>query len=549
MFAPRPRTPRIFVGLIEIAGYYIHLLHGLEQQGCKVRMVTLVAHPFGYAERSCGLLGGLMKWYYRRALGYVAWPQWIPVWLRRMLGSAVVWLAAQRYDVFVFSYGLSFADDKTGPGLGPLKALGRKVVFIFNGSDSRATYCDRTGYFICGQHIDAGKLLRLVREKHEKLRWVHEVSDLVIDYPLSGHHHSGRYADFIRLGIPTDAIPPERLPPPAGEGVPGRPVRILHCPSETGIKGTAEIRRVIAKLKNDGFAIDFIELHGVSNAKVMEELARSDIVVDQLFSDTPMAGFAREAAQLARPVIVGGYAWSQLKRHLPEEEWPPAILCDPDGLEKCLGDFIKQGPKHWAATGMRGYEFIRTRWTAQACAGRFLTALYEPEKSRIWVDPSGCRYLWGCGMHALETLEVAQTIMRIAGETGFCIPDKPELLALTKALGTISLMDSPPSDFPELARIPQEAWVAVRSLMDRNLNLSTRSREMELEIERLRAIQNEFEDVKGIAAAEGVQGGSARDHVLEAHSKIKNFRGMIQRRDQRIEKLEKKLGIRKKSEE
>lgn len=539
------KKTRIFIGLIEIAGYYCNLLHGLEQLGCKVRMVNLVKHPFGYEEPSSGWIGGLIKWHFQRALGYTTWPRWMPAWLRGLIGTTTVRLAALRYDVFVFSYGLSFADDKNGPGLAPLHARGRKVVFIFNGSDSRATYCDRTGFFIGGNQIDASTLLKLTREKQEKLRWVHEVADLVVDYPLSGHFHTGKYVDFIRLGIPTVLLPPESLPPPPGSGVPGRAIRILHCPSETGIKGSAEIRRVIDHLKSAGWQLDFLELHGVSNARVMEELKRCDIVVDQLFGDTPMAGFAREAAQFARPVIMGGYAWGELLPHIPDEEWPRSLTCHPDKLEECLLDLLTRGPLYWKRVGMIGYNFVNSRWDARQCASRLLQAIYEPDKCSLWVEPQSCGYIWGNGMHALEIIELAQTIMRTAGPEGFCIADKPELLALTVALGTIPLMDSPPSAIPELPPITDETWTVARTLIERNVILSTKNREMEAEIARLRAIQDEYEQVKSIASFEGSKGGSTRDHVVEAQAKIKNFRGMIQRRDQRIEKLEKKLGIQK----
>ena len=56
-----PKNQRIFVGLFEIAGYYSNLRTGLEQKGCKVRMVTLSRHPFGYAEPPTGWIGWLIK--------------------------------------------------------------------------------------------------------------------------------------------------------------------------------------------------------------------------------------------------------------------------------------------------------------------------------------------------------------------------------------------------------------------------------------------------------------------------------------------------------
>ena len=47
---------------------------------------------------------------------------------------------------------------------------------------------------------------------------------------------------------------------------------------------------------------------------VLEKMAMSDIVVDQVYCDTPMAGFATEAAINGVPVVVGGYYADVYKR-------------------------------------------------------------------------------------------------------------------------------------------------------------------------------------------------------------------------------------------
>lgn len=530
MFSIRSRKPRVFVGLFEIAGYYANLRTGLESLGCKVGMVGVTPHPFGYEEPPRGWLGNLIFWHFRRVFGHEAWPAWMTPWQKRAIGFLVVWLAALRFDVFVFSYGLSFADDPDGPGLKPLRKLGRKTVFIFNGSDSRAPYCDRTGYFIEGKHTPAQKLVKLTQEKHDRLRRVHEAADLVIDYPLSNHFHRRRYVDFIRLGIPTVVPDPATLPPPPGEGVPGRPIRILHCPSETGIKGSAEIRRIVSRLKTEGRDIDFLELRGVTNARVMEELRRTDIVIDQLYSDTPMAGFAREAAQLGRPVIVAGYAWHDLKTCLPEEAWPPSIICHPDEVEECLRRFLDAGPSEWAAAGRRGYDFLRDRWTARLCAERFLQAVHEPEKCDFWVDPLACRYVWGCGMHAAEIIEAAQIVMRVAGPGGFCLDEKPDLLALTRTLGSMDLMDANLPADAELMKLDENTRSIVLSLAERNAALQTRQAGM-VEPEEHEAA------TRGLTAA-NAEIADLKTRLESANAKLEDFRSMIKRRDERIAKLE-----------
>ena len=72
--------------------------------------------------------------------------------------------------------------------------------------------------------------------------------------------------------------------------------RILHAPSNPNFKGTEEIRDTIKCLKNENIDFEYIEITNASNEKVLAELNACDLVIDQLYSDTPMATLAAEAA-------------------------------------------------------------------------------------------------------------------------------------------------------------------------------------------------------------------------------------------------------------
>ena len=61
----------------------------------------------------------------------------------------------------------------------------------------------------------------------------------------------------------------------------------------------------------------------------------SDIAIDQLYSDTPMAGFAAEAGINGIPVIVGGYYAEVYKKILPGPI-PPTVYCKPEELKENL---------------------------------------------------------------------------------------------------------------------------------------------------------------------------------------------------------------------
>ena len=69
--------------------------------------------------------------------------------------------------------------------------------------------------------------------------------------------------------------------------VPGRKVpKILHAPSSAVIKGTSYILQTVEELKSEGLNFDFILTQNTPNDKVRKLLTDTDIVVDQIYSDT-----------------------------------------------------------------------------------------------------------------------------------------------------------------------------------------------------------------------------------------------------------------------
>lgn len=81
-----------------------------------------------------------------------------------------------------------------------------------------------------------------------------------------------------------------------------QPVKILHAPNHTAIKGTDAIMRAIDTLKNEGYEIELIFRQGVPNHEFLEIIKEADIVIDQLIIGC-YAMFAMEAMSFGKPVI------------------------------------------------------------------------------------------------------------------------------------------------------------------------------------------------------------------------------------------------------
>lgn len=392
---------RVFLGLTEIAGYYGHLARGLEELGVGTMRLDLSAHPFAYS--SPGLLSALARLRARtrrRALrGALRLVQTV------LLPFAFV-RAVARCDVFVFGYATTFFGYRELP---LIRALGKRVVYVFHGSDSRAPYLDGAEMApeLGRTFVDC---VALTTSRKSRLRKIERHATVVVANPLSTHLHERPVVPFLWLGIPA---------PPAGDApVRAGTVRALHAPSQHSAKGSAEIRSAVDRLRARGIDVDLDEVQGVPNAVVHERLAECDFVIDQVYSDTPMAGFAVEAARFAKPAIVGGYGWHEL-----EGDLPPTHLCAPDELEAAI-ERLATDTDYRHELGERARAWVTERWAPRAVAERLLAAL---DGKLDLYDPQRLREHRGAGLSEEAARRVVAGVIEAGGVAALRLADKPEL--------------------------------------------------------------------------------------------------------------------------
>jgi hypothetical protein len=159
------------------------------------------------------------------------------------------------------------------------------------------------------------------------------------------------------------------------------------------------IREAVRELRAKGIPISLVELQKVANSEVLREIQRADFVIDQTFSDTPLAGFAAEAARYGIPAIVGGYGLEALRAWVPVDMFPPSITCRPE----TLGDAIARAAtdvKYRTRVGREAQHFVRTQWSAEKVAKRYLTLILGDPPLSWMFDPFEVSYLHGVGQSA-----------------------------------------------------------------------------------------------------------------------------------------------------
>lgn len=214
--------------------------------------------------------------------------------------------APLRFDVLHFFFGRTLyhsdetCDDPAAfhPDLALARSLGRRLFMTLQGCDARdpsspaddASPCREGG---C-RHRDACRARRDARRRvlfERILPACRAVFCLNPDLVL----HAGPRARFLPYaGIDVERLP--AAPPPRASG----PLRILHAPTDRGIKGTPLIEAAVAELASSR-AVELTVVEGRPRGELLGRLARADLVIDQVRIGW-YGSLAVEAMALGRPV-------------------------------------------------------------------------------------------------------------------------------------------------------------------------------------------------------------------------------------------------------
>jgi hypothetical protein len=277
----RARKLRILVGTVEVAGTLPDFADGFRRLGHDVATVIRERSRF-YPELSYDCDISCL------APDPLTWPDWI-----RHARSGVVrlprgainrlgrlwkwWRLVADHDVFVFQWGgTSLTEGHREYPL--LRALGKKIVSVFMGSDVRHPVaflgqCDGLPRCPDFEQVLRARTAGDTSRPMWNLRQAEHYSDLILSQP----NQSGlAVRPYMHLLVPIDLSK-------YCCNIPGRarPI-VVHAPSSKGVKGTAAILAALEQLRNEGVSFELRLLHGVSNREVVAELAAADVAVDQL---------------------------------------------------------------------------------------------------------------------------------------------------------------------------------------------------------------------------------------------------------------------------
>jgi ribosomal protein L30/L7E len=283
-----------------MAGQATILSAALRDLGIESDVVVFNRHPFGYT-------GEISLDLDKRA------------WIVEKIAVLALNFArcAVSYDIFHLHFGRSLLPHNMDLPL--LKLMGKKVIMHYWGDDVRQN--DVAAAYTClglaeMRHIYPFKNDDAIRNRINKVKKYIDIS-IVGDYSLRSY---SPHSIVIRQAIDLDGWQY------VGTDSKEKRVTIVHAPSNREIKGTGYILPVIARLKNEGYEIDFVLLENMSNMKVKQVCEEADLVIDQLLLES-YGIFAIECMALGKPVLC------RIDEHF-KECYPhlPIVNTDPKNL-------------------------------------------------------------------------------------------------------------------------------------------------------------------------------------------------------------------------
>ena len=349
---------KVLLAGVDTAGFLTGLELGLRAIGYEVTRCGPI-HEFGYSRSVAPSLQIERK---RFGLGFT----------RETIAS---------FDIVLYNHGESISGKPREFKL--MRKLGKKLVFVFHGSDIRPAYLNGAIWQRGG--VGLGAIRKLVKYQKKIVRDAERFADLIVCWSGITHFFSKPVVLHEHVGFPLSSwtqLTGEKVPPAAKTT---KGVQVLHSPSSTVAKGTVEIESVISSLQSSGLQVNYERLSGVSNSAVIAKIKQVDFVVDQLYADTAGGVFAAESSLLGKAVVVGAIDKNWLIEFLGDST-PPTCLIHPFELEQELRK-LSTDVDYRLVKAAAAKSYFEKLWRPETVARNYISALYGSELTQSRVDP------------------------------------------------------------------------------------------------------------------------------------------------------------------
>lgn len=411
---------KIFLGAQEIAGMMERLNNAFHKMGIKSDFFCLYGYDYANQENELPILNKYRIHTQKRmsAKNLKEKKKWDILQMIDILYIFIYSIFHYNCYLYIFGHGMFlhnyYLRKVQNIEFAILKLFRKKMLMWCCGSDSRAPYCNVDIY-----DGDIDKMYGDINKKKNNISMIEKYMT-IIDFPASSHFHTKPYIIYNCLGVPVDEKEKVKYVKEDNSRI-----SILHAPSNKKGKGTNEIRQILNEIREEGYDFDYVEVSGMPHTEVLKQMVKADIVIDQLYCDTPMAGFATEAAINGIPVIVGGYYAKQYKEVLPSPI-APTLFCEPDEFKQKLIQLMTD-KKMRDEIGASEKDYVEKNCMSDIVAKKFIDIFDGNIPDNYFFQPENNSYPFGWGIKKDDVIENVSKIIEKYGEDALGIDDKKQL--------------------------------------------------------------------------------------------------------------------------
>ena len=355
--------PKFFVGIVEIGDSTLRLSQGLRELGYEV--TNVVIKPSTPIVPNVG-----HDRYIRHSNMFVYWWDLAKEFIKNTYS----------HDIFVFNFSTSFfsafiplkyARTLSYIDLPLLKAMGKKIVFLSNGSDLRSyklliEELKKAGLYSHAKYIE-NDLEDIISEKgHDSIKRIkakilEKYADYIFAKPDRAQFLTRPY-NLIWPAIDLSAI--EYRVNQSDEPL------ILHAPSSRPIKGTKYVLPAIKKLEREGCKFRFMLCENMRTEELKKKLAEAEIIIDQLL--LPGYGLLGIEAMASGNAVLG----SAIPGYNGFSEEMPIMTTTPDNIYENLKTVLEdQGLR--AKLAKKGRKYVEKYHEYRKVTKDFLNKIGE----------------------------------------------------------------------------------------------------------------------------------------------------------------------------
>lgn len=427
---------RYFIGVTEISGIYSSLYHVLKSIGIDADFVTFTkSRYFSHTNQSrlTNAIGSFLSvskegfWLFKPPAKYIG----------GFLCFVHLLFALIKYDVFIFCYTTSLLPKNRD--LPILKLFNKKIIWFFHGSDIRPAFMDGVAIYSYNSMFERS-LIYDSEESKRRARYIEKHVDFVVAQPCHSLFLTKPFINSVHFGQPVNKIDVESVD--RTDNI----VRLFHSTTSPYAKGTFIIRYWVEVLREElsnrypPIKIEYTEVSYLPHDELLKQMSKSDIVIDQLYSDLFLSITASEALMLGKPVVVAGY----LKRY-------PHLIKYVNPMERLIkmGGAISEEPVKYieptydefkeAVINLSEYKNrvlcnYNTRFIYDNLFDPTLFALRVTKLVRNfmipdewYLDPREVVYIHGCGVSEEKLKNMIKRVKKVREDLCF-LPEREDIL-------------------------------------------------------------------------------------------------------------------------